>query len=285
MFKISSLKSFIQILQIIAITGVIQTSTSITAQENRFDISKDLLLTQFDSKTDVDDLHTIAAFATLLNHADYSDLNFYAISGTYGIQEGLYVPPNKLMKLSFNKKWSDADKKKNNSVATVVKKASKTIANGGSVWIAEAGQSNFTAAWVKQLAEQNPTINIKEKIHVVQHSDWNESTTEPSKLTYVQTTTDYHKIPDGNAVGNGSPGFKSEGKVTWEPLLNDEHLTEVWNTAIGLGNFYNGKDKRYLNESIAAGGLDFSDLSEVCYILGLNELKDTDAFFYYFKVQ
>ena len=66
--------------------------------------------------------------------------------------------------------------------------------------------------------------------------------------------------------------------------MNDEHLTEVWKTAIRLGNQYNGKDGRYLNESVAEGGLDFSDLSEVCYILNLMDIKDADEFFTYFKV-
>ena len=97
---------------------------------------------------------------------------------------------------------------------------------------------------------------------MVQHSDWNESVTEPTKLKYTQTVTDYHKTK-----------------------INDEKLTNIWNTAIRLGNQYNGKDGRYLNESVDEGGLDFSDLSEVCYILGLMEIKDTDQFFDYFQVK
>ena len=72
--------------------------------------------------------------------------------------------------------------------------------------------------------------------------------------------------------------------MNWESKLNDNHLTLVWNIAMRLGNQYNGKDGRYLNESVAEGGLDFSDLSEVCYILNLMTIKDTDEFFTYFKV-
>ncbi|WP_051941796.1 hypothetical protein [Maribacter forsetii] len=260
-------------------------SYSVIAQEPKFNISKDLLLVQLDCKTDIDDLHTAAGLATLLKHPDYKYLNYFAVAGAYGIQEGLYVPPNELMKMAFKSNWTDADKEWEASLDKVVNKALKTIKDGGSVWVAEAGQSDFTAAWVKKLSEKNSSINIKESIHVVQHSDWNESVTEPTKLKYAQTVTDYHKIADGNEVGNGTPGLKSDGKVEWESKLNDEHLTKVWNTAIRLGNEYNGKEGRYLNESVAEGGLDFSDLSEVCYILDLMNIKNTDEFFTYFMVE
>jgi hypothetical protein len=284
MNEISILKSFFPKFKVIIVIGILLLGISIYAQEPAFNISKDLLLVQLDCKTDIDDLHTAAGLATLLHYPDYKDLNYFAIAGTYGIQEGLYVPPNELMKLAFGKNWADAHNKRDKSIKLVVEKVKKTIKSSGSVWVAEAGQSDFTADWVKKLVEENPSLNVKEKIHVVQHSDWNESVTEPTKLKYAQSITDYHKIADGNAVGNGTPGLKSDGIVNWESKLNDNHLTLVWNTALRLGNQYNGKDGRYLNESVAEGGLDFSDLSEVCYILNLMGIKDADEFFTYFKV-
>jgi len=253
-------------------------------QQPDFDFSKDLLLVQFDYKTDIDDLHTAAGLATLLSHPDYKDLNYFAIAGTYGIQKGLYVPPNELMKLAFKQNWTDAHQNWETSVKLITNKACKIIDQGGAIWIAEAGQSDFTSDWVKNLAKNNPTLNIKEKIHVVQHSNWNESVTEPSNLEYVRSHTDYHKIPDGNEIGNGSPGFKSIKTVDWESKLRNAHLINVWNTAIRLGNQYNGKNGRYLNKSVAEGGLDFSDLSEVCYILNLMNIENENEFFTYFKV-
>ena len=259
-------------------------SIGVNAQKAAFNMDKDLLLVQLDSKTDIDDLHTAASFATLLAHQDYKDLNYLAVAGTYGIQEGLYVPPNELMPMVFHENWVDAHADWDKSVNQVLLEAEKYIDNGGSIWIAEAGQSDFTADWVLKLVEKQPTLNIKEKVHVVQHSDWNESVTEPTKLKYTQTITDYHRIADGNEVGNGTPGLKSDGKVDWESKLNDDHLTKVWNTAIRLADEYNGKDDRYLNKSVDEGGLDFSDLSEVCYILNLMDIKDADEFFTYFKV-
>ena len=54
---------------------------------------------------------------------------------------------------------------------------------------------------------------------------------------------------------------------------------DIWQLAIDISNEYNGKEGRYNNAAIAAGGLDFSDLSEVCWILGLRDIKDTEHFF------
>jgi hypothetical protein len=284
MFEIFILKSFFRKIKVVTVIGILLIAITMYAQKPDFNISKDLLLVQLDCKTDIDDLHTAAGLATLLHHPDYKNLNYFAIAGTYGIQEGLYVPPNELMKLAFRNNWADAHNKRDKSIKEVIKKAEKTIRNSGSVWVAEAGQSDFTADWVQKLVEKNPSLNIKERVHVVQHSDWNESVTEPSKLKYAQSITDYHKIADGNAVGNGTPGLKSDGKINWERKLNNQQLTLVWNTAIRLGNQYNGKDGRYLNKSVAEGGLDFSDLSEVCYILNLMNIKDANEFFTYFKV-
>ena len=70
-------------------------------QVGSFNIEKDLLLVQYDCKTDVDDLHTVAAFFTLMSNVTYSNINYHAVAGTYGIQNGLYVPPNPLFELAF----------------------------------------------------------------------------------------------------------------------------------------------------------------------------------------
>lgn len=49
-----------------------------------------------------------------------------------------------------------------------------TLSNQGDIWIAEAGQSDFTAGLIKAVQLDLPEINISQRIHVVQHSDWNE---------------------------------------------------------------------------------------------------------------
>ena len=53
-----------------------------------FDLNKDLLLAHYDCKTDLDDLQSAAALATLLSDIRFSKINYHAVAGTYGIQEG-----------------------------------------------------------------------------------------------------------------------------------------------------------------------------------------------------
>ncbi|MGB5204759.1 MAG: hypothetical protein WBN63_11265 [Eudoraea sp.] len=244
-----------------------------------FNLDKDLLLGHFDCKTDVDDLQTVAAFVTLLSNLKFSKIKYHAVAGTYGIQDGLYVPPNDLFQLAFGDNWTDAHENLAKAVEQVKAIAKATLENQGDIWIAEAGQSDFSAELVKAIQTDLPDINISQRIHIVQHSTWNEEVTSPASLDYVKKNTDYQKIPDGNQVGNGTPGFRSSKVTKWKDKISNPELIETWSLAIDLSNRYNGKEGRYLNEAIAAGGLDFSDFSEVCWILGLQDLKDTEQFF------
>lgn len=253
-----------------------------SARSNRtgvFNPEKDLLLVQMDCKTDVDDLHTAAGLVTLLSDPEYSDVNFHAVTGTYGIQEGLYVPPNDLMQLAFITNWTDAHSNRRQALKKVTKIVKKALKGGGDIWIAEAGQSDFSAALVKSIHKEMPDVKTVQRIHIVQHSDWNEEVTSPADLEYVKLHTDYNKIPDGNTVDNGTPGFRSPLYTDWKEKVKEPRILSIWQLAVDLGNRYNGKDGRYNNEAVASGGLDFSDLSEVCWILGIQDIRDTEAFF------
>jgi len=257
--------------------GKAQASSS--SETGNFNTDKDLLLVHYDCKTDVDDLQSVAAFITLLSDHRFSKIKYHAVAGTYGIQEGLYVPPNDLFDLAFGDNWTDAHANFPNAVARVKMLALSTLTNQGDIWIADAGQSDFSAALIQSIQEDLPHKNIAQRIHVVQHSDWNEEVTSPADLDFVKKNSDYHKIPDGNAAGNGTPGFRSPYYTLGKDTIRDPKLKEVWQLAIDLSNRYNGKEGRYHNEAISAGGLDFSDLSEVCWILGLQDIKDTEGFF------
>lgn len=250
-----------------------------SAKQGRFNIEKDLLLVQFDCKTDVDDLHTVAAFTTLVSRQAYSKINYHTVAGTYGTQEGLYVPPNDLFQLAFGDNWTDAHSNMQGGVEKVKPRVIKTLVAGGDVWIADAGQSDFSAELVNAIQKDLPEIETSKRIHVVQHAVWNEEVTTPEKLDFVKQNTEYIKIPDGNGVGNGTPGFRSAEFTQWDKVITDPELTKVWQLAIDLANKYNGKEGRYYNEAISAGGLDFSDLSEVCWILGLQDIEDVEHFF------
>ncbi|SMG50175.1 hypothetical protein SAMN05661096_03630 [Marivirga sericea] len=269
---------------LIAISSIFISFTS-TAQDSRaqksrpFDIDKDLLLAHFDCKTDVDDLQSVAALITLLTDSKYSGINYHAVAGTYGTQDGLYVPPNELFKLAFGDNWTDAHANFDQAVTQVKKIAKATLENQGDIWVADAGQSDFSAKLIQAIQADLPSMNISNRIHIVQHSDWNEEVTSAVSLDFVKKNIDYQKIPDGNGVGNGTPGFRSPEYTMWREKIKNPHLIDVWQLAIDLSNRYNGKEDRYYNKAIAAGGLDFSDLSEVCWILGLEDIKDTEHFF------
>lgn len=135
------------------------------SQAGGFNIKEDLLLVQFDCKTDVDDLHTVAAFATLLSDSVFSTIKYHAVAGTYGIQGGLYVPPNDLFQLAFGDNWTDA----HNNVILAVEKVKEivkmTLKNQGNIWIAEAGQSDFSAELIKAIQKDIPEINTTQCVY------------------------------------------------------------------------------------------------------------------------
>jgi hypothetical protein len=181
--------------------------------------------------------------------------------------------------LAFGDNWSDAHGNREHALVTVTALVRKTLEDGGRVWAADAGQSDFTADWLKQINDSGLAELSRDNVHVVQHSEWNESVTSPDKLAYVKANTNYHRIEDGNMVGNGTPGFNTASGHLWKTVLADPETGEMWRIARDIGNKYNGKDGRYLNDSIKAGGMDFSDVAESCWIFGYEELLDADAFF------
>jgi len=245
----------------------------------QFNPQQDLFLPQFDSKTDVDDLHSIAGVATMLRDPRFSEVNFHAVAGAYGIQEGLYVPAPELFNLAFGKRWSNAHTNRTQALTDVSEMVADTLNRGGHVWVAEAGQSDFTADWLKLVREQKPSIDTQKQVHVVQHSDWNESVTSPEKLTYVRQHADYQKIPDGNERDNGTPGLRTETDGYWEWTTGPGPNGETWRMARDIAMEFNGREGRYNNTAIEMGGMDFSDVAESCWIFGFAGLRDAEAFF------
>ena len=244
-----------------------------------FDRDKDLYLAHFDVKTDVDDVHSVAGVATMLADPRFSKVRYHAVAGAYGIQEGLYVPAEEVFDLAFGEHWSDAHGDFDKALDEVRSLCVETLIDGGAIWIADAGQSDFSAALIRNIQEAIPESTVKHRLHVVQHSDWNEEVTTDEDLAFVKESASYRKIPDGNAVGNGSPGFRSKTVVNWQENVKGVRLREIWTTAIEIANTHNGADGRYLNEAIQDGGLDFSDVAETAWIFGFSDLVDANDFF------
>ena len=250
-----------------------------TKMLGRFNTDTDLLLANFDCKTDVDDLHSAAALFTLMSHGEFAEVNHHVVAGTYGTQEGLYVPGEGLFELGFSGHWSDAHADFELALNEVFSIVKPLLNAGGNVWIPEAGQSDFSAALVRKVQSELSNIETRKQIHIVQHSDWNEEVTTPKDLEFVKENTHYIKIADGNVLDNGTPGFRSEAVVAWQNYVTTPALTQAWQMAYDLGKQYNGAEGRYENGAVTRGGLDFSDHSEVAYIFGLEDLHDANAFF------
>ena len=251
----------------------------------QFNVNQDLYLAHFDLKTDVDDAHSVAAVATMLADERFENVRYHAVAGAYGTQTGAYVPANDLFEMAFGENWSDAHNEYNQALNEVSTLATEVIREGGKIWIADGGQSDFSAAVVREVRNRLPDADIKSSVHIVQHADWNEEVTTPEDLAFLRDVASYHRIPDGNAPGNGTPGFRSDEVINWREKIQDPRLISIWEKAIEIADRYNGADDRYLNESIMKGGLDFSDTSETCWIFGFNDLEDSNDFFEEFSAK
>ncbi len=237
-----------------------------------FDPSRDLLVANYDSKPDVDDLQAVAGLGSVLKHPDYACVDYIATAGAYGAQGGEFLPAAALFTLAFGDKWQDAHADREGAIATLAERMAATIAAGGRVWVAEAGQSDVTAAAVERLPKEMWT-----SVHVVQHSYWNESMTSEEAMQTVVYNTRYHRVQDGNFPDNGSPAFNTDDGSHWQVLLADPSIGPIWREAKRLSDFHNPQ-AAYVNPAVAAGGLDFSDTVEIAYIFGFDDMAGVGEF-------
>jgi hypothetical protein len=260
---------------------------SVAQARTYFDKSKDILIAQFDSKPDTDDIHTQAALGCMLAHPDFSGINYYAVAGAYGVQLDTYVfiDSTDLFNMAFgaeNTKWTDAHTDWSGSVARIKNEAKAVLDNGGAVWVQEAGQSDITADWVAALiADGVSEATIKSNVTVVQHSAWNQNNTDATDLAYVQTMTTYVKLDDGNNDSVLGNEFWTPNFTTLETsYLNDATgstnalIQAMWLEADRLCDA-----SSYNNPRISVGGLDYSDAVEDWWILfDESNVIDVDTF-------
>lgn len=242
----------------------------------QFDPSTDLFLAHFDIKTDVDDLHSAAAVATFLETKAFRCVSYIAVAGTYGIQEGAFVPSRELFDEAFAANWLDAHNNRDGTLRDVAARVVETLETGGDVWVMEGGQSDFTHDMLMAVRASGAS-GFKDAFHVVQHSDWNESVTTEDKLVAVKAMADYRKIADGNGPDNGTPNYNTPDANLWALPLESEQMGGVWRMAKEQGEAWNGVG--YENPTVTAGGLDFSDTVEAAHIFGFQDQKDAADFF------
>jgi hypothetical protein len=243
----------------------------------RFEPATDLLIANFDNKPDTDDLLAAAGLTTMLRDERFACVRSIATTGAYGNNPGTFIDASALFDLAFGDAWVDAHADRAAAVTFLADRALATLRAGGDVWIMEAGQSDVTAAAARHVIEAEPAIDLRSRIHLVQHSAINEAWATPSALTYVQDRLDYIKIADGNTVGNGTPGFNTRSDAAWPDLLADPASGPVWAEARRTAVEVN-PTTGFENDAIAAGGLDFSDLVEATYIFGFEDLVDAEDF-------
>ncbi|MCM2680678.1 hypothetical protein [Echinimonas agarilytica] len=251
-----------------------------------FNPKKDLLLAQFDTE----DIYTIAALGSMLAHADFEKVQYFAVAGAVGRQTGEYINASSLLTLAFgaeNTRWADAHNNRAEAVKAVTEKVQSVLAKHGHVWVQEAGPSDFTHDWISALISNGvDEKHIKNNVIVVQNSARNEAYSTPSKLEYVKTKTDYRVIEDGhnpkrkfirhNRRGPVTPLYVEPSKKWLETATSNDnskqHVRKLWVEAqkIVTSEIVAKEQDKSSESVIATGGIDISDAVASWWIFELN---------------
>lgn len=224
--------------------------------------SNDLLVLHYDNCPDKDDGHAIPAGKSVVEKYDIN--NVLTVNGTCGnsILNRFNSASNKVMKASWGNEFLDADDQRTSAVQESANRWASTLSNGADVWIAEGGQSDFTADVVRQIASRYSNIDLK-RIHVIQHSAgrtaYNEKFTDSSNLAYLKNKTSYQPIANGNVGGNGTADLNQQS-FYFVSTARASRFSAEWNA----GFEYLPPDCTVRTENCK---LDFSDTVELLYIV------------------
>lgn len=234
--------------------------------------ANDLLAAHFDHGPDPDDGHAAAAAYVI---AQELSLNMVVAGGTTGeYSAGRYLSESEnLMRQIFGQQWLDAHNNRATSAEQAAQRWVGAMANGGDVWVAEGGPSDFTAAVLRVIQRDYPEYNTRRRVHVIQHSKWNEDHALRGDLNFVRANAEYIRIEDGNDPNSTADLRQDGGSATTQNFVSTargSRYGNVWNYAF---NYLNPNEK-----------LDFSDTVEVLYILniGLGDISDVTDFGEYF---
>jgi len=203
----------------------------------------DALYLHYDCAPDPDDIHAIAA-GRILTRSLGVEPN--VVVGAHGYQLGGQFR-NGCITMANQAYGNDYLQVQNNFglAQGVAQEWDTVIRNGGTVYVAEGGPSDFTFE-VLQRMNQSPS-----NVTVVQHSTYNETHTRDSSLNFVRNNTNYIRIADGN-VGNTTAALRQE-----------------WTTS--LRNLVRGSDPLFVTATdLFNVRIDFSDTVEVLHIYGIN---------------
>ncbi len=253
-------------------TPATQPPATQTPTSSRMNLSTDLLAAHFDHGPDPDDGHAAAAAYVI---GQELGIRLSVVGGTTGVYSASrYLPESeRLMRRIWGQNWLDAHNSRSASAEQAARSWVSTMAAGGDVWVAEGGPSDFTAAVVRIIRNQYPEFNTRNRVHVIQHSQWNEDHALREDLNYVRANTDYRRIQDGNDP-NATADLRQDGNSaptrSFVQAARASRYQGVWNHAF---DYLDPNEK-----------LDFSDTVEVLYILGIGtgEIRGVNDFAAYF---
>jgi hypothetical protein len=235
--------------------------------------ANDLLVLHYDNCPDKDDGHAIPAGKSVVEKYDIN--NVLAVNGTCGnsILNRFNSASNAVMKASWGTEYLDADGQRAAAVQKSTTRWASTLSNGADVWVAEGGQSDFTAAVVRQIESRYSNINLK-RIHVIQHSAgsgaYNEDFTDSANLSYLKNKTTYQPIANGNVGGNGSADLNQQS-FYFVSTARASRFSAEWNA----GFRYLPPDCTLRTENCK---LDFSDTVELLYIVDDKSTQNVNDF-------
>jgi len=230
------------------------------AEERAFDPERDLISLHYDHAPDKDDGHSAAADRTVLETIygkQWLPEHVLPVSGAYGKNKHRFnEKSDAVMEATWAERggWLSAHEDWDGTVDAVAQRWAKRLEAGGDIWVKDGGQSDLTADVVRKLKAEMPDLDATKRIHVVQHSDWNENQTTDEDLAYTKQQSDYIRIKDANRYLNKKGGDdRFEKSAASHPVFG-----KSWQAAFE----YYDPDHR----------LDFSDTGELLHILGLGEL-------------
>jgi hypothetical protein len=230
-----------------------------------FDPATDFISLHYDHAPDKDDGQSAAADYTMLESLfgdEWVVAHTAAVSGACGLNANLFNPDsNAVMDAVWrfldtgNSYWLPNHTRHATVLNFLTVRWRLVLLGGGDVWVKEGGQSDLTAEVIANIRQLMPSLPTEQRIHVIQHSLWNEQQTTPAALAYVMQHSDYIKIPDANAYLNvlgGDPAF--EAAALAHPVFGS-----VWQAAFD-----------YYDPNVR---LDFSDTGELMHMLGFGQMS------------
>jgi len=240
------------------------TSSDGTASIGRL-AAGDLVALHYDNCPDRDDGHAVVAGKAVVSKLGLE--NVLVVNGTCGdAVRSRYQPSSvDVLRATWGDSWLDGFGQQDASVNRSADAWAAVLSNGGKVWVADGGPSDFTARVLGQIGERYPSVDRK-RVHVIQHSHgggFNESNTSSANLALVRNEATYITIANGNQGPNGTAKL-NQVSSSFVQRARASRLAAAWEAAFD-----------YLNPSRR---LDFSDTVELLYIVNDTETRTVNEF-------